>query len=117
MIVGIGVDMVNIEKMVRIVERWGRFFLERVFNEEELERIPSGRLYYQRLAARFAAKEAVIKATSNYCLLTMKDVVVLNREDGAPFCRIKKALDLDILISLTHIPEYAIATAIAQKKV
>jgi len=108
--------MVNVEKMARIVEKWGRFFLEKVFNEEELTKIPLGKLYYQKLAARFAAKEAVIKATSNFCLLTMKDIIVLNRGDGMPFCRIKKALDLDILISLTHIPKYAIATAVAQKR-
>jgi len=106
MIVGVGVDIVSIKKMEKAVKRREKFFLDKIFNKEELEKIPQGKLYYQKLAARFAAKEAVIKATSNFCFLTMKDIIILN----------KKNVDLDILISLTHIPEYAVATAVAQKK-
>lgn len=116
MIVGVGVDIVSIKKMEKAVKRWGRFFLDKIFNNEELKKIPQGKLYYQKLAARFAAKEAIIKATSNFCFLTMKDIIILNKKNGAPFCKIKKNVDLDILISLTHIPEYAVATAVAQKK-
>ena len=116
MIVGVGIDIVSIEKMKKVIEKWGGFFLDKIFNKEELEKIPQGKLYYQKLAARFSAKEAIIKATSNFCFLTMRDIVILNKKNGAPFCKIKKNIDLDIIISLTHIPEYAVATAVVQKE-
>ena len=90
--------------------------MDKVFNSEELRDIVKGKIYYQRLAARFAAKEAVIKAFSKKQLLGLKDILILNREDGAPYCMLKKCfLDVDVLLSITHIEEYAVASAIVQE--
>ncbi len=116
MVIGIGIDIVKIEKLEKAVKKWGDYFLKRVFNEEELSNIFEGKMYYQKLAARFAAKEAIFKATAKNYPLSLKDIVILNHKNGAPFCVFKKRIDVKILLSLTHIPEYAIATAIAQKK-
>jgi holo-[acyl-carrier protein] synthase len=62
MIVGSGIDIVNMERIERIVDRWGATFLQRVFTEKEI-------LWCQRrsrpaecYATRFAAKEAFLKA-------------------------------------------------------
>lgn len=116
MVVGIGIDIVKIEKLKAAIERWGEHFINKVFNPEELNHIAKGKVYYQRLGARFAAKEAVIKALSGKHLLSLKDISILNRENGAPYCKFKKELNLKIFLSITHIEEYAVATAIAQEK-
>ncbi len=116
MILGIGIDMVKIAKIERAVNKWKDSFLERILNPEEIKVISPGRIYYQRLAARFAAKEAVIKATSKSFPLSFRDIVVLNRDNGAPYCKIKKNESFDILLSITHIEDYAVACAVVQEK-
>ena len=116
MVIGIGVDMVKIEKMRQAIGRWGEAFIDKIFNPEELKNIPAGKMYYQRLSARFAAKEAVIKAISKQYPLALKDIVILNRQNGAPYCEMRRTTGLEILLSITHIEEYAVATAIAQTR-
>jgi holo-[acyl-carrier protein] synthase len=65
-IVGIGVDLVGIERIARLVERQGRRFLDRVYTAAEqaycLDATTSAALQAERLAARWAAKEACMKA-------------------------------------------------------
>ncbi|MCD6228222.1 MAG: holo-ACP synthase [Candidatus Omnitrophica bacterium] len=117
MVIGVGIDIVKIEKLKEAVQKWGTLFLNRIFNSQELENIQEGRIYYQRLAARFAAKEAVIKALSKNYPLVLKDILILNRKNGAPYCEVKKKIDLDISLSITHVEDYAVACAVAQKKV
>jgi holo-[acyl-carrier protein] synthase len=114
-VVGIGIDIIKTEKIKRSIEKWGDSFLDRVFNPEELKKIFKGKMYYQRLAARFAAKESVIKAISKEYPLSLKDIFILNRENGAPYCKFNKEIDLDIFLSITHIEDYAVACAVAQK--
>ena len=118
MVVGVGIDIIQIEKIKKSIEKWKDSFLDRVFNSEELKNIFKGKMYYQRLAARFAAKEAVIKAISKEYPLALTDIFILNRENGAPYCKFKKdiAIDIDIFLSITHIEDYAVACAVAQKK-
>lgn len=115
MIIGIGIDMVKIEKMQSAIERLGDDFLSRVFDKKELKNIAKGKLYYQRLAARFAAKEAVIKAISKEKPLALKDILILNKSNGAPYCEFKKNLGIQIFLSITHLEEYAAACAVAQR--
>ena len=115
MIEGVGIDMIRIAKMKKAIERWGSDFLERIFNKEEVEKIVEGKMYYQRLAARFAAKEAVIKAISKKYPLGLKDISILNRANGAPYCELKKDINAQIFLSITHIEDYAVACAVAQK--
>jgi len=74
-------------------------------------------MYYQRLAARFAAKEAVIKVISKEEPLALRDVIILNRKNGAPYCKLKKNLSVNIFLSISHIEDYAVACAVAEKKV
>jgi len=62
LIIGVGVDVVSISRVMRAVEKGGGRFLQRVFTERELEYCFKSGHPYERLAARFAAKEAVFKA-------------------------------------------------------
>ncbi|MBP7088732.1 MAG: holo-ACP synthase [Candidatus Omnitrophica bacterium] len=114
-VVGVGIDIIKTDKIKRSIEKWGDSFLDRVFDPEELKNIFKGKLYYQRLAARFAAKESVIKAVSKEYPLALRDILILNRENGAPYCEFKKKIDLDIFLSITHIEDYAVACAVAEK--
>ncbi len=116
MVVGVGIDIIKIEKIKSSIEKWGQSFLDRVFNSEEIAHILKGKMYYQRLAARFAAKEAVIKAISKEKPLALKDIFILNRKNGAPYCKFKQDLRIDIFLSITHIEDYAVACAVAEKK-
>ncbi len=116
MIIGVGIDMIKIEKISQSLNKWGDSFLERVFNEEEVAKISKGKMYCQRLAARFAAKEAVIKAISKDKPLALTDIFILNKKNGAPYCKFKKDIGIDIFLSITHIEDYAVACAVAQKK-
>ena len=106
--------MIKIEKMKGAIDKWGESFLDRVFNREELDNILKGKMYYQRLAARFAAKESVIKAISKEHPLALRDIIILNKENGAPYCKFKKDINIDIFLSITHIEDYAVACAVAQ---
>lgn len=62
MIVGIGIDVVEIARVRRLLERWGERFLGRVFTEGERAYAWCRRDPAEHLAARFAAKEATLKA-------------------------------------------------------
>ncbi|MDD5081147.1 MAG: holo-ACP synthase [Candidatus Omnitrophica bacterium] len=114
-VVGVGVDIVKIEKICNAIGKWGDAFLSRVFDDEELAKITKNKLYYQRLAGRFAAKEAVIKAISKSQQFALKDIMILNKPNGAPYCKLTKDIGMEIMLSITHIEDYAVACAVAQK--
>ena len=117
MIKGIGIDIVSPKKVKEAVKKWGDTFLKRVFNPSEVAPLNSkGKIYYQRLAARFAAKEAILKALSKNYSLGLKDILITNLPNGAPICKFKKNIDIEVAISISHIEDYAIATALAYER-
>ena len=107
---GIGIDMVEISRLKRAIDKWGDEFLNRVFNKKEIEYSMQKRFPYQHLAARFAAKEAIIKAFGNNPV-TFKDIEIINDKFGKPSCRIHSRKN-HIHLSIAHTDKYAIATAI-----
>jgi holo-[acyl-carrier protein] synthase len=86
-IVGIGSDLCNIERIEQSLERWGEKFLRRVFTEVEQAKAAS-RPHTRggTLAKRFAAKEAFSKAVGTGFRrgVHMKDIGVVNLPSGAP---------------------------------
>ncbi len=62
MIVGVGIDIVDVERIASLLERYGDRFLRRVFTESEVDYCRSKRNPSPHLSARFAAKEAASKA-------------------------------------------------------
>lgn len=84
MILGIGVDLCPVERMEQILSRRGDLFESRVFTDGELERAGNGVVKCERLAARFAAKEAAIKALGAPDGLKWKDMEVVSDSEGAP---------------------------------
>ena len=118
-----GVDIIEIPRVQRVLAGYGRRFLERIFTEGEIAycrgRAPN-------LAARFAAKEATMKALGTGVRgVSWKDIEVARRESGAPHIRLhgraeERAQRLgveEISLSLSHCEEYAVAFVVAQSRV
>jgi holo-[acyl-carrier protein] synthase len=87
MIVGLGSDLCNIERIERSLDRWGDRFLARVFTEVERRKAASRpHTRAGTLAKRFAAKEAFSKAVGTGFRrgVHMKDIGVVNLPSGAP---------------------------------
>lgn len=117
MIIGTGVDITEVRRLRRAIDKWGKDFLHRVFTPEELENAKTRGSLHQHLAGRFAAKEAVFKALGD-AGLNWKDVQILNDKQGKPYCRILNRRDkkIDVHISISHVKTYAVASAIITKK-
>ena len=122
MIHGIGIDIVEIDRIKSAVDRLGNRFLERVFHPGEIEYSFRYHDPYTRLSARFACKEAVAKSLGvGMFELGAANIQVVNREGGQPeislYDRAKEVQDWKgvdrILISLSHGDQYAVAEALA----
>ncbi|UCG14066.1 MAG: holo-ACP synthase [Deltaproteobacteria bacterium] len=95
MIRGVGIDLVNVARMERAVERWGRRFLERVFTLAEIDLCLSRARPANCLALRFAAKEAFAKALGLGLRsgLRWRDVEVVHDHLGKPGLRLHNRAD------------------------
>ena len=116
-----GIDIVEINRIKKDIETLRSKFLYRIFTEKEIEYCESKKNQkYQSYAARFAAKEAIYKALSNYIKTeyTWKDFEVLNDEKGKPYVNLGINVDeLESLsLTLSHCKEYAVASVIAVYK-
>lgn len=124
MIVGIGVDICRVSRIAALRERYGARFLNRAFTAGEQARCGLGPGCDQRYAARFAAKEAALKALGTGLArgLTLKDAEVTNSADGQPGLQLHgRAAVLahergvtTTHLSLSHEDEYAIAYVILE---
>ena len=118
MIKGIGVDIIEIDRIQSAVDRFGDSFLNRVFTKSEIEyckkRKGSG---VPELAVRFSAKEAFSKALGvgiagfghNDHGIAWKDVEVVNNPKGKPMLSYKGNLQEKTHISLSHSRDFAVA--------
>lgn len=93
-------------------------FLERIFTPKELEYSYKSRNYAQHLCARFCAKEAVVKALSDFEIRDVyyRDIEILNHKNGVPYIVLRKYPDLKIKVSLSHCKTYSTATALILKE-
>ena len=112
-----GVDITEVRRLRQAVEKWGQDFLQRIFTAEELKNAKNKSSFYQHLAGRFAAKEAVFKALGDKNL-GWQDVQILNDREGKPYCFIfsQKKKKVEAHISISHVKTYAVASAIITKK-
>lgn len=116
MAAGVGIDLLEIARLERALERRPRL-AERVFSEAERAYAAARRRPGRHLAARFAAKEAVVKALGLGDGFGLRDVEVLAGEP--PRVRLsgraaKAAGRASVEISLTHSRDFAAAVAIAE---
>lgn len=116
----VGVDIIEIARVERAIARWGERFLRRIYTEREIE------LYQNRvaaLAARFAAKEATMKALGTGARgLGWQEVETIPNPKGQPVVYLhgrsqSRAEEIGLkglAISLSHSREYAIASVIGE---
>ncbi len=116
-IVGTGVDITEVRRLRQAAEKWGDDFLGRIFTTRELSAARTRVSFFQHLAGRFAAKEAVFKALGD-ATLGWKDVEILNDESGKPRCAIlnKKGDSVAVSVSISHVKSYAVASALVTQK-
>jgi holo-[acyl-carrier protein] synthase len=124
MVVGIGVDICQTERLARLRQRYGARFLDRVFTAGEQAHCGDGAAADQRYAARFAAKEACLKALGTGLAqgATLRDVEVLSAPTGQPSLRVTgRAGELLAArgvrathVSLSHEREYALAFVVLE---
>jgi len=125
MIVGTGVDIVEIDRIQKIVDQYGDAFAKRILCESEYKDYEKQKFPVRFIARRFAAKEAVAKAlgTGFQAGITMCMVCVTHDEFGRPIIELhdkakQKADSLGVensLISISDERHYAMAFAVMEK--
>ena len=124
MIVGIGTDLIEVGRIRNSVKRYGDKFLRRIYTERESAYALSKHNFAERLAGRFAAKEAGMKAIGTGWRrgVTWRDFEVVNEPSGRPTLRLSGAAERianalsakRISVSITHTMEMAMAVVILE---
>jgi len=124
MILGTGIDIAEVPRIAASIKRFGDRFLRRVFTEAEIRYCDTKANRVERYAARFAAKEAAMKAigTGWNHGVAWRDVEVCRMPDGRPTITFHgKAAEFaarlgakNIALSLSHSEQYAIAQVILE---
>ncbi len=117
MFIGTGVDITEVRRIRAAIEKWGDDFLRRVFTDSELKNAKTRNSFYQHLAGRFAAKEAVFKAAGDSSL-SWQDIQINNDSAGKPVCSFLngKGKHINVFISISHVKTYAVASAVITQK-
>ena len=122
MICGIGIDIVEIDRIKDAVQKWGDKFLRKIFNENEIAYCYKNKNPFQCLAARFAAKEAFIKALSGPeaggRTPNLTDIAILSHPSGKPYITVRGDLTERYIVNVTlsHERHYAVATVVLETK-
>ncbi len=124
MILGLGIDIIEVARVQSSVERFGDRFLNRVLLPDEIAYCTGNKAPGPFVAVRFAAKEAIAKAfgTGIGAQLGWHDMEVRRKESGEPFVVLHgKGMELfatrgakQLLISLSHTQNYATAVAVLE---
>jgi holo-[acyl-carrier protein] synthase len=123
MIIGVGVDIVEIDRISNVVNKNPRF-LERNFTAAEIAIFQSKSNPFETIAAHFAAKEAVAKAFGTGIKgFNLIDLSIERNFQGAPIVKcsngaelLKQSLNVQTIhLSISHSQHYAIAYAVAEK--
>lgn len=116
-----GTDIIEIDRIKRAIQRKEDKFLEEIYTKLEIDYCKSKRnAMYESFAARFAAKEAVLKIVYNLVkeksYVSFKNIEIVNNKNGKPqiqFNNIEFSQIQSIDVSISHCKKYATANAIA----
>lgn len=124
MIVGVGIDITEVKRIREMIARHKSRFVQRVFTEGEIKYCSGRKRSAEHFAARFAAKEATLKALRIGLRkgITWRDMDVVIGDLGQPDIRLgggaaHRAEELGVThlhVSLTHTEDYAAATVVAE---
>ena len=123
MLKGIGVDIIEIQRMQRSIENFGSRLLERIFTPGEITYCTGKYNAFQHFAARFAAKEALSKAMSTGLRgeFSWRDIEVVNDSLGKPTIDLhghlrQKLANLTIMLSISHSDTHVIAFVVMEEQ-
>ncbi len=122
MISGLGIDLVKIERIKDIVEKWNVKFTARLFTANEINYCSRHKNPYVHYASTFAAKEAFIKAHGRGNI-KFKEIEVIRENTGKPVIKLYgNALNLinskdisNINVTMTHDGDYSVAVVVLEK--
>lgn len=124
-VAGVGTDIADVARISKMLEQYGDAFLKKTFTDAEIKYCAARPDAALRFAARFAAKEAMAKAlgTGLRGEITLKSLSIENDELGAPRAVLDAAARAALaklgaskmLVSVSHLKEYAIAFAVASR--
>jgi holo-[acyl-carrier protein] synthase len=126
MIYGMGIDLVENDRLAKIIAKWGSRFLQRVFSAAEINYCEKHAQASINYGARFAAKESFLKALGIGLGMgvKLKEIEVVHDKNGKPDlalwgeakAQIEKRNIEKIHLSLTHTRSYATAIVLLEKK-
>lgn len=123
MIIGIGVDLVDVRRFETVIYRWQQRFLRRVFTDKEIKYCNTRKHPAQRFATRFAAKEAFIKALfpRGQRGIRLKDIEIDQRESrpvvnlNGTVKELAREHDIkDVHLMVSHDGDYGIANVVLE---
>lgn len=119
-----GIDIIEVDRVRKNIEKYGEKFLNKVYTESEIEYCEGKKIQrYESYAGRFAAKEAVFKAIS-WMLdgkfdVDWKDIEVINDKKGRPLVNVNNNSKISNLeeiisidISISHVKNMAVASVV-----
>ncbi len=122
-VLGMGVDIIECCRIAEMIEKHGDYFLTRVYTPEEIAYCAPRKAAVQHYAGRWAAKEAILKALGTGWAKGIKwtDLEIANLPGGKPEVNLHgmaqrhaKSIGIrEVLISISHTSEQAVASAIA----
>ncbi|AMA74258.1 MULTISPECIES: holo-ACP synthase [Aneurinibacillus] len=127
MIIGMGIDIVELDRIRKILARQEKSFLNRIFTEREIGYIPEAKARRAEfVAGRYAAKEAIAKAlgTGIGKRFSFRDAEIIPENGGRPIVVIRSSFLHDITgyseccchLSISHSEQYAVAQCILEKR-
>ena len=120
-VIGVGVDIVEVNRIEDAIRRFGDRFMEKIYTDAEIEYCNTGKVSCQHFAGKFAAKEAVYKTLNIDCVIKWTEIEIRNSEQGQPYVvlhgkvkKIAKEKNISsVLVSISHIKTRAVASAVA----
>ena len=120
MVLGIGIDIIEIDRIRESVDKYGEKFLQKIYTTNELDYCLKKQNKFQHLAARFAAKEAVFKAMESSWKkgMSWKDIEISNKPSGMPIVKLNGKLktflasNKSLKISMSHSDNYVTCIAL-----
>ena len=120
-VIAVGTDIIDCERIARMLQRHGDLFLQRVYTPAEIEYCGRRKMAYQHYAGRWAAKEAVLKVLGTGWArgIHWTDVELVNQPPARPRIvlyhrafEVSRELGIaEVLISISHTQQFAVAFA------
>ena len=130
MILGIGIDLLKVSRIEKVLDKYGKLFIDKVFSKEEININKNNVNILQKLAKSFSAKEAFVKALGTGFIrgITLKDITLKNEKNGKPILTLSdrvnkflqkktpKGYNSNIQVTISDEKDYVVSNVIISLK-